>query len=1064
MKFYPNLRIPYIAGLAGMAGLLAASAQTTPLPADFAHAANSVDTTAPGFRVRVFQGSTVNGTVLTRVATAESLLAGALVMSGSNQVYTNIADVIVFTDNGYYDETTALDYEQGGGSGSGLSFPGVPGLVEPDNRDNIALEAITYLVLQPGTYSMIVNSDDGFRVTAGSDPRDKFNALVLGEYDATRGSGDTVFNFSVSTAGAYGFRLLYFENGGGANVSWYLADPNDSSIRTLINTTPETTSYRRLNGASEPFVDLASPGPGQTGVAPNATLTYRIVDGAPHVVVPGTVQLFLDNNPLAATISKTNSQTLVTFTPATLLASLSTHSVKLVYADNATPANYHTNQLQFVVTEYANLVLPAPLYMEDFESFPEQVDAPQAYLDGTNTWTYHGWTSVNYTSPRTPGWDLNDPNSDAFLGWVILSTQRVLDIGTAGHWEGSRRVSNVAIQYVNGHQVTTLMSNNFFYAESDQRGGSQVQYLFSPDWDLTTKSNIYVYYHSMYEQNQDSIGSVEYSIDQGKTWLPIVYMIDRDDIKKDGTGAIDGYATLSATQSDTAHYTDPITGEEIGYTYGSFVGVASNLWSTLGTFISGRINDDPVESKRVEFYRIPMADGQAKVRFRFAQAGTGSWYFGIDNFALYSIAPVVAKPAQPVVSAPGTVDFFAKTVTVFGSAFQGFKPADTHALSTWQLAAGPAFSADTGLAVPFLTVKNATNLTTVTLPTERLFPGATYYVSVQYQDQTGAKSDFAQPAAFTVGTLPTPIVLETFETTPDYSVPTGWTLTNQTDVINPGLNPADLNSDTYLDWTVVPFSTLVAIGGGRADFTNVVNGKSLYAESDNRSGNQIQIVVTPDFNLTGKSGIWLAFRSSYVQNQDNIGVAEYSIDQGTTWLPVVYLLDDQNGTADIKRNADGSIDAVKTFTTTYSDVAKVLDSNGQRVAAGKYGDFVLARPYDSLAPYISGRINDDKTESRRYERFRLPAADNQAKVRVRFVQAGTGSWWWGLDDVGLYSMPTSGSVLSIARSGTSVVLSWSGAGTLQEAASLTGSWTTSASQANPQTINPTSSKFYRMKQ
>src|SRR5207302_355236 len=99
-------------------------------------------------------------------------------------------------------------------------------------------------------------------------------------------------------------------------------------------------------------------------------------------------------------------------------------------------------------------------------------------------------------------------------------------------------------------------------------------------YDLTGKDHLYVAYYSMYEQNQDSIGSVEYSIDGGTTWLPIVYMIDQADIKyaADNT-TIDGYATLSADQPDTASLTDPNTGEEIGHTYGSFVGVTSNLWS-----------------------------------------------------------------------------------------------------------------------------------------------------------------------------------------------------------------------------------------------------------------------------------------------------------------------------------------------------------------------------------------------------------------------------------------------------------------------------------------------------
>ena len=48
-------------------------------------------------------------------------------------------------------------------------------------------------------------------------------------------------------------------------------------------------------------------------------------------------------------------------------------------------------------------------------------------------------------------------------------------------------------------------------------------------------------------------------------------------------------------------------------------------------------------------FRLPKADNQSKVRLRFAQAGTGSWYFGIDNVGFYSITQVAPPQftAQP---------------------------------------------------------------------------------------------------------------------------------------------------------------------------------------------------------------------------------------------------------------------------------------------------------------------------------------------------------------------------------------------------------------------------------
>ena len=65
------------------------------------------------------------------------------------------------------------------------------------------------------------------------------------------------------------------------------------------------------------------------------------------------------------------------------------------------------------------------------------------------------------------------------------------------------------------------------------------------------------------------------------------------------------------------------------------------------------MNDHTTESKRIEVYRLPQADNKAKVRLRFALAGTASWFWGLDNIGLYSIAPK-APPARPTLVSPPT--------------------------------------------------------------------------------------------------------------------------------------------------------------------------------------------------------------------------------------------------------------------------------------------------------------------------------------------------------------------------------------------------------------------------
>jgi hypothetical protein len=128
-------------------------------------------------------------------------------------------------------------------------------------------------------------------------------------------------------------------------------------------------------------------------------------------------------------------------------------------------------------------------------------------------------------------------------------------------------------------------------------------------------------------------------------------MLDGPDVLLDANQDVDPVATFSTEGASAfqaiAFYTDPADGLDKGGTYGAFIGVAQSQWPTLGPYISPRVDDDPSESKRVELFRLAQADNQANVRFRFTHAGSDSWYFGIDDFGLYSIA----SAATPSLSA-----------------------------------------------------------------------------------------------------------------------------------------------------------------------------------------------------------------------------------------------------------------------------------------------------------------------------------------------------------------------------------------------------------------------------
>jgi hypothetical protein len=204
------------------------------------------------------------------------------------------------------------------------------------------------------------------------------------------------------------------------------------------------------------------------------------------------------------------------------------------------------------------------------------------------------------------------------------------------------------------------------------------------------------------------------------------------------------------------------------------------------------------------------------------------------------------------------------------------------------------------------------------------------------------------------------------------------------------------------------------------------SGKFLIADSAARDAQFATTLQTRDYDLSNQSDIHLGFYSHYEQNQDNSASLEYSIDGGQTWLPVLYLMD----AVDIVTDGQGNVDAVATFNAEHDDVAVAYDEETFQTEVGRtFGSFIGAEVSQNLAPFISGRIDDNDVASKRYELFRLEQADNQARVRFRVAMNGTFSWYWAVDNFGIYSIDESVSEpvpLSISQSGGEVTLSWQG--------------------------------------
>lgn len=358
-------------------------------------------------------------------------------------------------------------------------------------------------------------------------------------------------------------------------------------------------------------------------------------------------------------------------------------------------------------------------------------------------------------------------------------------------------------------------------------------------------------------------------------------------------------------------------------------------------------------------------------------------------------------------------------------------------------------------------------------------PGSNHRFQIQFKDTANPPNTIVGETTFTIADyrdirLPAPIAgtFENFDTTPEGQLPTGWTTQSFTDVQNPELDLGNLDSASYANWVAVDVSRFTGSfvtysnpenpQGWEDDYRrvltenplNVLNGtilkgplasgRMLFGNSGYRNGaGQILYVFTPDYDLTGKTDIHVAFKSLWEQNQDSIAALEYSVDKGATWMPVFYFLH----APDIVLVTDEltgvtTIDAEATFNTERADIARWIDVDTGNTLGGTYGSFIAAPISQELGPYFQPRIDDNSAESKRVESYRLTKADNQKTVRFRFAHAGTDSWYWGIDDFGLYSIttiPSTPPTLAWTRTAAGLTLSWPGDATgyvLEGSASL----------------------------
>ena len=202
----------------------------------------------------------------------------------------------------------------------------------------------------------------------------------------------------------------------------------------------------------------------------------------------------------------------------------------------------------------------------------------------------------------------------------------------------------------NGQLQTALAAGRFLFARVGGRTGGQALEIVTPDFDCSQRHNVHVALHSLYQQEESGLGAIEYSVDAGVSWLPVAYLIEPTRIVRDASGEINVLKTLQQSRVNAP----TICSDHAELNNRDFaVFLRAPLTPDLNRAVFSRRGRDAADSKRLEVYHLPRADGQSQVRLRMILAGSSNSYWGVDDFGLYEIStdpreqpPAVLAPAE----------------------------------------------------------------------------------------------------------------------------------------------------------------------------------------------------------------------------------------------------------------------------------------------------------------------------------------------------------------------------------------------------------------------------------
>jgi hypothetical protein len=1000
-----------VLGLVAIAGALEADAQTA-IPPNYALPASAVDTSKPGFLVRPYQtDATLGGTL----ASAESQLAG--------QLGPNTADLTGANAQGYLSVGTVVNWNINPG-GTVDSFPAadaMPGI--SSSTVNFTEEVLTYLSFSAaGTYTLGVNSDDGFGVAAAAvNPKDQASALEVGQFNGTRGSGDTLFPISISQAGVYPFRLVYFQVGGGANVSWFSVVTNGAtSTQVLINDAASSSAikaYQAVTSANA-YAQKVDPGVSATGVLPNEGIHIQMVDGATPLAA-SSIHLALDNAAVTPSISKTGSVTYIDYSTSAPWDSQSQHNVSFSYADGTRLA--------------------------------------------TNTWSF----TVQYYISLDPAWRAtNVDTSKSGFNWNIFANGDAANT----HNSNERAEADLSLGAVDANgAVLPNLANPAAQGSAAAPGVASGAPNGLVHFEIATTINVDIGPPSTMPGAPSTDNSTDGQAAEVLTYLDlpagvIAMEVDSDDGWRLYSGPhpadVFGRAVVSEHNSRTGPFGFSFAVSQAGLypfrlIFENGNGGSHLKWSSVSSTGTRTLIND---TGGIKAYRAlaagtataPSIVGTRPIAALHQQeiANTNLTVILMDGTNTVTDSSVTltvdGKSITPVSTRKGNY----LTVSDGGTAFPGLQlPGDVHSATLTFKDSGGTSRSQTW---------NFVNIQILILPASPL-----------------VQENFdSYPEATSVANTVPP-----GWTAWNYTAPNtpGWDLTDKSSDSYKNWIIISTDTTTAIEGSALSNDQTQTING--QPVANFASGNVLWATSDGRSQVQAQFCTSKPFDLSSITNPVMIFsslmRMSAEANEQSNGI-EYSTDGGTTWNPgIVYVTIAHNREDNVILQPNGSIDAVRTLNAPFA-VLNYVDPVTGKTLGGTPGSGLAGPVTQDLAPLLAPR-SDNVATSTKVDGIRLPKASKQKSVILRFFQLGNCSWWWGVDNLAFYDIastvaPPAASppqIDSIQIAQGSVTIKWSNGGTLEASPTLTSpTWTSTGNSSGSfsESVPGTGNKFYRVRQ